>query len=378
MPVSERLLTGVDQLLSLVQSKGKISIEDAARELGVGKTIVQEWAEFLEEEGLVKLEYKLSKVFITSKIHKKLTESKVKELNLKKQAFLAKVETAIQNIEEEARSLSKALEELGNAKEIFGSKLASIKKELEELEEYHKLKRELAIDIEKEKEHLTKMLQALKQQEVSEEKALQEKLSQELEVEKKLRDEEVKLRREEEKLENLRQQIKALKSVIEEVDKKTAEELEKLRTSEKNVKNLEDYIKKSVSKLSEMQKSKIAELEKKHKAFEEKISKFEKELLNKIRLENEKIAKEVSEESSSVKKLEELLVKKAKIETFLTNLALDLEKLRREFNNLARKAIIVESLKKTSDFKQVEKSFKELEKKRKELELKASQFLSKI
>ena len=39
--------TGVDKLVNLVNRKGKIASEDAAKELGVSTTVVMEWVDFL-------------------------------------------------------------------------------------------------------------------------------------------------------------------------------------------------------------------------------------------------------------------------------------------------------------------------------------------
>jgi hypothetical protein len=46
-----KIETGVDRLVELVGQKKKISQEDASKELGVSVAVIQEWAEFLEEEG---------------------------------------------------------------------------------------------------------------------------------------------------------------------------------------------------------------------------------------------------------------------------------------------------------------------------------------
>ena len=44
--------TGVDKLVNLVNTSGRISSLDAAKELGVSSAVIMEWADFLEEEGL--------------------------------------------------------------------------------------------------------------------------------------------------------------------------------------------------------------------------------------------------------------------------------------------------------------------------------------
>ena len=49
--------TGVDRLVALIKEKEKISIDEAAKTLGVSKINIQEWADFLEEEGIIEIKY---------------------------------------------------------------------------------------------------------------------------------------------------------------------------------------------------------------------------------------------------------------------------------------------------------------------------------
>ena len=54
------LKTGVDRLVSLIQEKKRISVPEAAKELGVSQIVVEEWADFLEEDGIISIEYKFA------------------------------------------------------------------------------------------------------------------------------------------------------------------------------------------------------------------------------------------------------------------------------------------------------------------------------
>ena len=66
--------TGVDKLVNIVRERGRIALADAAKELGVSTTVIQEWVEFLEEEGIISVEYKLTKPFL---VERKLTKKEV-------------------------------------------------------------------------------------------------------------------------------------------------------------------------------------------------------------------------------------------------------------------------------------------------------------
>jgi DNA repair exonuclease SbcCD ATPase subunit len=56
--------TGIDGMIKLVHSRGRIELGEAARLVGVAPSIAEEWARSLEKEGLLRVEYQLTKVFL--------------------------------------------------------------------------------------------------------------------------------------------------------------------------------------------------------------------------------------------------------------------------------------------------------------------------
>ena len=145
--------TGVDKLVNLINLKGKLSSDDAAKEIGVSATVIMEWADFLEEEGIVKIEYKITTPYIvSSKITKKDLQEKAKEFSGKKEGFIRKAEVSISFLNREAGKLNKIKEEFDKIKKDLGFDINSIKKELEDLEKYEKLKIGLDKQIQKQKD----------------------------------------------------------------------------------------------------------------------------------------------------------------------------------------------------------------------------------
>lgn len=65
MPVN--ITTAVDSLVELINNKKRISIEETAKELGLPETIINEWATFLEEEKVIKIEYQFTNAFLVAK-----------------------------------------------------------------------------------------------------------------------------------------------------------------------------------------------------------------------------------------------------------------------------------------------------------------------
>ena len=72
MPVN--ITTAVDSLVELVNNKGRISLEEAAKELGLPSHIINEWATFLEEEKVLEIEYQFTTPFLIAKAKKEIDE----------------------------------------------------------------------------------------------------------------------------------------------------------------------------------------------------------------------------------------------------------------------------------------------------------------
>src|SRR3989338_5380932 len=127
--------TGVDKLVKIVKERGKIALADAAKELGVSTTVIQEWVDFLEEEGIISVEYKLTKPYLVErKLTKKEVEEKAKEFTNKKDVFVRKAEVNLSFLEKQAAELKKAKDEFDRLKNELGLDVGSLKDELKELE----------------------------------------------------------------------------------------------------------------------------------------------------------------------------------------------------------------------------------------------------
>jgi len=85
--------TGVDALITLLQQKKLVSIEDAAKLIHVRESVLQTWVDFLVEEGIVGVEYK----FITPYIYLRTDEKQVTNLLDAKEDFYQKA--ALRNID---------------------------------------------------------------------------------------------------------------------------------------------------------------------------------------------------------------------------------------------------------------------------------------
>lgn len=110
--------TGVDQLIRLVREKGKIEIGAAAKELRQPLRTIEDWSHVLEEEGLVRIDYKLTKAYL---VWQNPTREYIAQ---KSDALSAKADQAKGEIDEM----------LGKV-ETGGQELAGMKKEVARLRE---------------------------------------------------------------------------------------------------------------------------------------------------------------------------------------------------------------------------------------------------
>jgi len=62
--VPEFIVTGVDRLVDLLEKKKRVSTAEAAKLIGVTQPIITEWANFLEEEGFLKIDFKMRDTYL--------------------------------------------------------------------------------------------------------------------------------------------------------------------------------------------------------------------------------------------------------------------------------------------------------------------------
>src|SRR3989338_1865042 len=149
---SNLIETGVDRLVKIIKERGRIALADAAKELGVSTTVIHEWVDFLEEEGIISVEYKLTTPYlIDRKLTKKEVEEKAVEFAGKKEVFVRKAEVSLSFLEKQADELKKVKNEFDKLKSELGIELDTVRSEMQEMEKYQQLKTELQKKIEEQK-----------------------------------------------------------------------------------------------------------------------------------------------------------------------------------------------------------------------------------
>ncbi|MFH1448109.1 MAG: hypothetical protein ABIG39_04560 [Candidatus Micrarchaeota archaeon] len=142
MNVEDLLIsTGVDNLIRLIHDAGRIELKDAAKNLGISSASVQEWSRVLEEEGLVRIDYQLTKIYLVW-IGSSPKELAIKSERLKdrKAELVRDVETMLGRLDARGGELQKLEMEFKKMTELLDPKMGGVRRRLEALKEIEKEK----------------------------------------------------------------------------------------------------------------------------------------------------------------------------------------------------------------------------------------------
>jgi len=130
--------TGVDGLIRLVKEKGKVDIGTASRELKAPVRTIEDWAHVLEEEGIISVEYKLTKVYLVWRMPAaKEVEQKREKLEEKATDTRQEINDLLAKVEQGGNSLAEMQQEISalSAKPMDEGEIDSLKSQLSELQD---------------------------------------------------------------------------------------------------------------------------------------------------------------------------------------------------------------------------------------------------
>jgi len=162
MAKSSTITTGVDNLVNLVSDKKKVSIAEASKTLGVAKELIEEWTDFLEEKGIIKLEYKFTTPYIIYKEpDNKIIAKNRKAFNTKKDTVVRQIDSTLKLIETHAAGLTGVKDEFDKINAELEERIKSIRSELSELEKFDNLKKDLGKELTIEYESFKKKMEII-------------------------------------------------------------------------------------------------------------------------------------------------------------------------------------------------------------------------
>lgn len=119
--------TGVDALIKLVREKGKIEITLASRLLNIPISTIEEWTHALEEEGIISIEYQLTK------IHLRWISPGEEKIEEERAAFEKEKDGLLQQIKGADRVSQEQMKEVQALKDDFNANYSKIMAAIEEL-----------------------------------------------------------------------------------------------------------------------------------------------------------------------------------------------------------------------------------------------------
>jgi chromosome segregation ATPase len=334
-----RIETGVDRLVELINQDKRISIEDAAKKLGISKVVIQEWADFLEEEKIISIEYKFSKTFLVQRrlTHEEVKE-KEKEYSTEKDAFVRKVESSLKNLENDSLGLEKMKAEFDMLKKSIGEEMGSVKHEVAQLEKFEYLKKNLDKDIEKQVAEFQEILDKA-HKEIDSESKKHQTLIEQIEIEKReVQLKEKRLQSLEEKEKELMARIQNIIDVSKELGRRVSEERGQVAVSENRIMELEKAVKEIEGGVRN-KKDSIQPLLDKAKKHEEQILKVQQDILEKTRQKTEYIRSKVVEGSKVMTNFEKFFGRKTEIEALISEIDAEKKDLENQFRMLEKKAL---------------------------------------
>ncbi len=127
--------TGVDALIKLVHDRKKIELEEAAKELDMPFSSIEAWAQALEDEGIIRIDYQFTKVYLSwikgaeGKILEKLGDVTTQKENLKQMITSIK-----KRIEEKNKELDDVEKDYKKIISLFDPKILEIQEKTKKME----------------------------------------------------------------------------------------------------------------------------------------------------------------------------------------------------------------------------------------------------
>jgi chromosome segregation ATPase len=366
MAQSSVIETGVDKLVALIKQNKRISVPDAAKLLNVSRVVIEEWADFLEEEGIISIEYKFTTPYLVDRVlSKKEVEEKIKEFKGKKEGFVRKAEVALSLLDEKGEVFGKLREDFKKLKDELGKDLQSVQEELKLLEQYNNEKRDIDNQVRQQENIFKEKIAQMEAQIAKERQRFAEILTD-------IKSQEDVLGKEKVKALSMRETIKAAEDSVDKYEKTVSDIKSRLGSEEHTIKDVEQHLERlkgsadSERKDVEQKNRQMQELMQKSQEQERKIVELQENIIKKTLSKNKVITRGAEAGKNSATKLKRFMANYDKIEKYLTKINADRDHLRQELDELIKKARTVNLISKATDVKNVlpdlQKKFVQVEK----------------
>gem|GEM_PF-3666800 len=368
MGVSQQIETGVDRLIKLVQKKKRISVPDAAKELALPQEVIDEWATFLDEEGVLSIEYKFTTPYLVEhQLSDEEISKKTKDLAVRKQFVVRKAEAILEGIEKQHESIEQLKKDFIELRKDLGTEAASLESEFSKLATYDKQKKELDTKIKEEQRKFHAQLAAQSSIIAAEQAKYQRLLDQ-------LKSEQKSIVHEQESAAALRQQesvvmrqLDQMNNAIQTLRQKIIDQDSYILSSEKNLRRILTLAG-QVTASMELRKAQIHTAISEWKSKEQTLIEKQEQTIQQILAKTKSLNIDRTEKRMATIRVQKFFKSKQLLDGMVNGIAKEHEALRTELLSLVKAAKMVEALRGTSQLKtyaDVQKHFENVDKKKK-------------
>lgn len=366
MPEKDIIQTGVDKLVKLVKDKGRVSLKQASRLLGVDEETIEDWAQFLEDGGLISMEYKFTVPYLVGKkLTKEEIDRKAEEIGNDKNIFMRKTQSAMNYLEMLDKEVNKIETIFAHLEKHSDKSLKHVQNDVFELERAEKDKEMMDKEIENSKEEYLQKISTINKK-IRVEKDDYEKISSDI---RKEMDETAKVfeieKKEAQSIINseryLEQKLGEVKELSEGIQKKMGNETKKISDSEQKLNMLMQRYGEMKNRLQK-EKQGILGAMNENKLKEIDITKRQEEIIKKMEQKQKEVDTELSELQDLPAKFKQFIDKKVKIKEVLIQVESEEKGLKEKLNQLIMKGKVLKTTMGAKEFeKEMERLGKDLE-----------------
>jgi len=362
------LQTGVDKLVSLIKEKKRVSVPQAAKELGVSQVVVEEWADFLEEDDIISIEYRLATPWLVDKkLKREEVAKKVKEFHDKKDILIRKSESLLGFLNKEGDEITKIRNEFKNLKDEIQNEASSVKNEIRELERFDELKKKIDGQIKEQENSFKSKIQGIDGQVSRMQKRYSELLG-------RIGDEEKVISAEKLKAESIKRVEDELKGKIKKIEESIINIKKKVKDEDVYIEDMENHIKHLRNLASEtkniirLQNNNLKPLADESLEYKRKVEKIQKDVLKKVYKNTKKIRDDIKESERLSEKFKDFFNKKIETINLVDKINQDRNDIKKELDQFIARANAFSASSKSADIQKeiliMEKKFREIDRKK--------------
>ena len=366
------ITTGVDRLVSLVGEKKSISVNDAAKVLDVPRHLIEEWADFLEEKGIIEVQFKLTTAYLVSRqISRADIKKRVNAFSSEQKNFSDKVDSALTLMDREAKRFQELRAGFHTLSSELEEDIRTIQKDIKTLHNLDQEKRNAKKELTSLQQKFSYDMDQLHQKLLANREKFRElsgQIGAERETLKKELAEQASLVKTEallqKKLDAVKAQVERFRNKVDSKGSLLDEDKDKIARLGRLADEVEARIidhQKNIEPLARAYSEKNSLLQERQKAF-----------LDEISGKHDRVRASSTKESQDIRKKFELMFrKKVNADLIMDSINREVNELHNEFVKLSREAKAVSLMSKSpvkDQMARLEKRFGSLDKRRKKFE----------